>query len=513
MSTQPSKLVNWLSRLRTILTAPTPIGGLEISTTSLKYLLLRNNSIVQASLRLPPGIIEAGKIKNTLLLEQALRDLHAQILPLSKPISVVLCLPQSTTYTQAFTVPIIASGQMVESVMLNLQMISPTNIEDSFYDYQEVQERSDTGQFELLGAFAQKSVVQEYANALKNANFIPVVVCFPALAIARLIRLRWGGLATTEDYLVLYVSSEGVLTLILKNGNLSFDRFTPWHEITKEGSVESLTFSQIKEFIAEDMRRVLNFYLGRTGKQLTNAILISPVFNYELITLLQERLNITLHNLAIAELPKLQPSWFSVLGSATRGSMPRSKDTEISLTPENSQTEYLEQRIVDFIKLWRNIIASTLVFVLAAFTFTNIIFDRQQNYLERRLQTEFNTPALTGNTAVQEKIQNFNQQVDIISQTQQSENNLTPLLEIMQKTAGKDIVIKKMSVDPNLNFIINGNAKADDLAFAFLNRILNLSFVQSADLPIKKVVSVGENSVFFDDLRGVFKEMPTGTIK
>lgn len=508
MAATLSRLGGTISRIKDRFFTPTSVGALEISATSVKYLLAQGNSITQASLRLPPGIIERGRIKDAKLFEQALRNVHLQIAPSTKQVSVMLSLPQSIVYTQAFTVPMVAQGQLEESITLNLQMISPSAVDETFYDYQEIQERQDMGQFELLGAFAQKADVKNYTDALKTAGFIPVTVGFPALSLARLIKLRWGGLANTEDYLVLYISSEGVMALILKNGNLAFNRFTPWYEITKGTDTDHLTFPQIKDFIVDDLQKIMTFYLGRTGKQLSNAVLISPIFNFELITLVRERLGITMHNLAITELPNLQPSWFTVLGGALRGAIPRNKDLEITLSEKSSQREYLEERSIDFIILWRNIIVGALLFVLGAFIVTTSIFSKQQEYLTRRIQTEFDARSLADNVVVQGKIQSFNGLVALLTKTAERERIWSPFLTELQSIAGKDVALKKISIDSGLNFILNGSAKNDEVAIALKERLASLPYVKNVSLPLNQITREGDTGIFFDNLRGTFTQLP-----
>jgi hypothetical protein len=405
----------------------------------------------------------------------------------------------------------VAQNQLPESIKLNMQMISPTNFEDSFYDYQEIAQREDMGHIELLGAFSAKPPIIALSEALQASGFLPIAIEFPALALARLIRLRWGGLAQTEDYLVVYLSSEGLMVLILKKGNLSFNRFTPWAEITKKAGNEDLTFDAIKEFIADDISRVITFYTGRTGSVLGNAILISPVFNYEIITFVRERLNITLHNLAIAELPKLQAGWFPALGSALRGGIARSKDAEISLAEQNTQLAYLEEKIVDFTIVWRNIVAGTLVLVLAALLVMNYLFTQQQDYLAERIITEFSGQSIANDAAVQKKINTFNRLIATVTATKDKERNWSPLLTELTKAAGTDIVLRKITVDDKLNFILAGSAKSDEQALAFKQRLLKLPFVASADLPLSQITRENDTAVFFDRLGGSFKSLPTST--
>ena len=66
-----------------------------------------------------------------------------------------------------------------------------------------VRENKNRGQVDLLGAFINSKVVDTYREALKEAGFNIVTIEFPGLALARLIRERWGGLSSFEHYLLI----------------------------------------------------------------------------------------------------------------------------------------------------------------------------------------------------------------------------------------------------------------------------------------------------------------------
>lgn len=490
-------LTNLLNPVKAFLTSPLRIGALEVSTTAIKYLLIRGNTIVQASLRLPPGVIERGTIKNRAVFVEALKNLHAQITPKPRPINVILTVPSNLVFAQSFNVPIVAKENLAESIKLNLQMISPNKIEDSYYDYQEIKLNKDLGHLELLGAFTSATPINEFQSALEEADFVPISVEFPGLSLARLIFQRWGGIELEQNYLLIYVSSEGVLMMILKNGNLAFNHFTSWEAAGQNGA--SFTFEQVKDIIKREMQRVMNFYLSRSGKVLTEAILISPVFNYEIVKMASEELKIKIRNLTIAELPKLQPSWFPVLGAGLRGLVSRSKDTDISLAATGSQTEYYQERALNFIGLWRNILIGTLVLVLAAFATTDTLFYKQQTQLTDRLENTFDSATLKNSALVREKIANFNALLDTIEATSNKENVWSPILDSVVDVAETSISLDRVFVGKtDSRGVISGKGSSEEAVLAFKDRLLANSYFADAALPLSNIKTASDGSASFN---------------
>jgi hypothetical protein len=484
-------------KLKDVLISPLRIGALEVSSTSIKYLLVRGTSIVQASLRLPPGVVEKGVIKNHDVFIAALKNLHLQISPALKPINVILTVPSNLVFTQAFDVPMVAKESLPEAIKLNLQMVSPNKIEESYYDYQEIKINKDLGHIDLLGAFTAIPPIDEYEKALRATNFIPVAVEFPGLALARLIRERWGGIELEQHYLLIYVSGEGVLMMILKNGNLAFNHFSPWQDANGQNTTP-LNFTEVKELIKREIQRVMNFYMSRTGKSIEEAVLISPVFNYEIVKVASEDLKLKIRNLTIAELPKLQPSWFPALGSALRGLISRSKDTDISLAATGSQAEYYEERALEFIDLWRNIILGTLVLVLGSFILIDTVFYRQEKQLGTWVAEAVDETTVKGSVMVREKIASFNKLLSTIDSTVKNENSWSPTLINLQKLAEKNISFDRILINKaDLHGSISGRGSSDEAILAFKDRLEKDSRTEAVNLPLSNIKAEPDKSASF----------------
>ncbi len=488
-----------ISQLKSLFTSRLAIGGLEVSHTGLKFLLVRNaTAVVQASLKLPPGIIEQGLIKDPKNFSAALKSLHDQISTPSKSISVILVIPSTLIYAQPFSVPLLSEKEFEEAARLNLETVSPTDIGETYHDWQQIKENRQLGHVDLLGAFANAKIIDEYTNLLREANFKPIAIEFPGLALARLVKERWAELRASEHYLLIYVNSEGILMTILQNANLYFNHFTPWFELVGDLKGEQPTFNDIKVFLGQEIRRVINFYLGKRGKQITEAILVSPLFNQEITDLAQNDFKLNTRNLTIPELPTLDPSWFVTLGGALRGLLSRANDTLISLTKANTQVEYYQERTLQFLRIWRNIIGATLVAVFIAFIVTDSIFYSNEKSLRAKTINEFATTDIAGTKNLQESVVSFNRLLTLIEKTVTQETGWSTFIRRIQTVAGGSITVERIYADKSTKTVLlNGRASNESSAIAFKNRLLAEPFIADVTLPLSDIRTETDGVVKF----------------
>lgn len=493
------KFFEKINRLRQSIFARPNIGGLEISHASIKYLAIKGSrSITQASLKLPPGIIEQGKLTNAEQFIAALKSLHTQIAPPSNPVNIILVIPSSLVYVQAFSVPMMGPEEQEEAIDLNLQMISPGKINESYYDWQEIKKNDAAGHVDLLGAFAGAPLINEYMTALTAANFNVVSVEFPGLSLSRLVKERWQAVASNEHYLLLYINSEGVLVSILKNANLYFAHFTPWTDVVVATSERPIAFADIQTFIAQEIQRVLAFYLGKSGQNLVNALLISPMFNYEIVQIAEQKFSLVMQNLTISELPDLSPSWFPALGASLRGLIPRSKDTFLSLSETSAKTEYYQERTLSLLSLCRNIVGGALLFVFIAYLVVDAVFYRT----EKASGGKAPTLTVTINTAEVQMLRDeairFNQLTTLTKIAKGQEAHWSPVFDALRGTTGTNITMTRIFADrANLSLIVTGTATNELAAINFKGRVERIPPVKSVSLPLSQIKTEGENMVSF----------------
>ncbi len=486
-------------KIRDFLATKPHIGGLEISHSSLKYLTIKGTrSIQQASVKLPPGIIEQGKPVNIDQLIAALKSLHTQIAPLSSAINVVLVIPSSLVYVQAFSVPLMQPGEQEEAIDLNLQMISPGKIDESYYDWQEIKRNEGAGHLDLLGAFTSSEIVEKLIGALMSANFNVVSVEFPGLALSRLIKERWQSPTSDPQSLMLYLNGEGVLITTLKEANLYFAHFTPWSEIVSSAQEREITFADIEKFLTQEIQRVLTFYLGRTGHSLKSAILISPMFNYEIVQIAEQKFSLSMKNLAISELPDLSPSWFPTLGAALRGLIARSKDTFLSLSQISAKTEYYQERVLTLIALCRNIILGALIFVFIAYLTVDGVLYRSEATGNQKSSTLTSTINAAEVQQLREQAEAFNKSITLARIAKDKEGHWSPVFDALRSVTGTSITMSRVFADrTNLSLIITGTATNELAAINFKGRVERIPNVKSVSLPLSQIKTEGVGAVSF----------------
>jgi hypothetical protein len=493
------KLVDLTLKLKDIFMSRPTIGGLEISHSGLRFILIQSSSsLFQAALRLPPGIIEQGRVKDIKNLIAALKDLHGQIAPVGKIVNTIAVIPSQLIYTQSFLIPAGAAEHLAEAIDLNLQTISPSRIDETYYDWQEIKENPEAGHLDLLGAFANAGAINEYLSALIEAGFNPVSIEFPGLALARLIKQRWQDLEKDENYLVVFINTEGVLTVILKNGNLSFHHFSPWKQVFDEASAGTAQFQEVKELLIQEFQRVLNYYLGRSGKGIKKAILVSPYFNYEIVEIAEKNFSLEMKNLAADQIPGLTPGSFIALGAALRGLIKRSSDTEISLTATNAQNEYYQGRTLTFASIWRNIIIGSLIFLMIMFTSVDIIISKQQQQLKTRALTELSAQDATEIKGLKDKAQQFNNLLGLVAKAGTQEVAWSPFLNKLITVAGAGITLDRISADrQSLAVSVTGRAINELSAIGFKNRLIKEKNITNVSLPLSNISTGKDGSVSF----------------
>jgi hypothetical protein len=486
-------------KIKDTLTTKPRVGGLEISHSSLKYLAIKGSrSIQQASVKLPPGVIEQGKPARVDQLIGALKTLHGQIAPLSTPINIVLVVPSSLVYVQAFSVPLMKPGEQEEAIDLNLQMISPGKIDESYYDWQEIKRNEEAGHLDLLGAFTSSSIIEQFISALTDANFNVVSVEFPGLSLSRLVKERWQSATSDKQNLLLYLNSEGVLISTLKEANLYFAHFTSWAEIVSTAQEREITFADIEKFITQELQRVLTFYLGRTGTNLKGAILISPMFNYEIVQIAEQKFGLSMKNLTISELPDLSPSWFPTLGAALRGLIARSKDTFLSLSQISAKTEYYQERIITLIALCRNIIVGSFIFVFIAYLTVDGVLYRSEVASKNQSSTLTTTINTEEVQQLKSQAESFNKLIALARIAQSKEGHWSPVFDALRSVTGTSITITRIFADrTNLSLIVTGTATNELAAINFKGRVERISNVKSVSLPLSQIKTEGVGAVSF----------------
>lgn len=355
------------------------VGGLEVADSMLRLVIFKNGQVLNFSVSLPAGVIEDGKIKNENQFLETLKQLRTGIVSEknSRFVQVVVSLPTAIVYTQSFDVPNLGEDKVKEAALLNLQALSPIAAENAYLSWQIINVLSD--RYELLGAVVEKNIVDRLRVLLETAGFKPITFEFPALALGRLVS---GLVKRTEPILVLWLSTEGLNFFILREESLYLDYYRSWRSIQEGG--QGILKSLFESIVTEEIQRVVNFTVARFHKNLKEAFVVAPGFEEELRTLLEKKFSLVVTQFKDTAYPTIGPGWYPALGSAIRGDWDRSKDKFIALGTESSVGLFEEERILSFVRLWRNIFIGGLGALFVVFSISAIYLVQQSKILVQR---------------------------------------------------------------------------------------------------------------------------------
>ena len=498
-----------IGRILNILNPQPAIGGLEISDSALKFVLIKENKLTFASLNLPEGIIEEGKIKNKENFKAALLKLHSQIIPRAKKkIYAVINIPDINIYIQVFSLPVVAIGNLEEAARLNLQMISPTDFSSVYSDWQKVGEISiDGGQLEILGAFVPNKIADEFVQCLKETNFVVAAIEFSSLAISR---LTSGLKDPINSFLLLHLTSSGLGFSLIRNRNLYFNHFVPW----PAGEERQISLAAIKEIIIRETQKVLNFAGSHWPEtQINTLLLAAPALEEKMSQIITENFSLSVQRVALpskladsngqwsivnSQLSTLTSDWFSALGSSLRGLISRSQDIIISLAGTGTEEEFRQHQIINFIKIWRNIVLTSLSFIFIAFIVVEGFLMKTANSLNNQLANLANLPELSEVNKLQEEAEKFNERVELGLRVKNQIYNWSPFFEKIKNLAGNDIVIGRIFIQSQETPILfNGRATDEKAIIDFKTKLEQDSQFKDINLPLAGITPVPNNLLSF----------------
>ncbi len=473
-----------------------PLGGLEVSDTLLQYIELygsRNGKAHEVSLRLPPGIIESGLVKDGVKLVDALRMLHKEILPSgSKPVDIILTIPANNVYVQTFSVPTIGGGDLSEAAELNLRMVSPIDVNTAYYGWQSTTDSLDmlTGQSELLAAFVDRKTVDDYVKAVQDAGYAVDAVESSTLSLSR--SLYSNKLIKADiPYLVIQVQSSGIYFMIMRNRSIAFNFFSPW--ATVQGQSQAIELSGVKNLMEVEMRRLLNFYSSHWGGQISNVALMTPALQEELATDMRARFpSVTVD---IIKEETVSPAY----GAALRGMVPRSRDTDISLNNVTAHEIYRGQQILEYLSFWRSAIITIFATLLILFLgsdmyLRSVAASEAQSVGANLVQTEAAQLADLQSSATQ-----FNNMISVISIAQKDQTRVSWLIGDINEAASADgISLSRVYLQTSSNSgLIVGNAKSQSIATDFRGKLSAIPQLGQAQVPFSTITVSANGSVNF----------------
>lgn len=485
------KFISFLEKL----SSKPKINGLEITSNVLKYAYAIDGEIKTAFVKIPPKVIENGKVVQKEALVEALKNLKKIIEPKKedRALKVNVLIPSSLVFTQTITIPESTPDKLKETINLNLQMISPLPSGEANMSAQ-ILEHNDLN-YELLAAIAPQKEIALYEEALNEAGFVPVSFEFNSLALARFLRKYF--ITPPGLFLVVVISTEGFEIFILKNGKVIFDYFKSWQNMQENKSISK---EYLTELIVEEIRQVLNFVSSKFGVSVSGLMFHAPGVESLINEIAVTHFNLKAAPIIVPQL-KVQSGFYSTIGAFLRFQSDEENlpFQSINLGGTSLEKSIYEQQLISFIILWRWILSAVLGFLLLVFILGDIFVAHQyQNFNQSvsNFKPPLDTAQLNELTA---KAQAFNENLAAIKNIKgNSKDYYTILKHFFDLLTANHIILKSMNIiSLNSPASIVGNAPSYDQVLKFKDVLTNDQMFTNVDLPLTQIVVQGDNSVNF----------------
>jgi hypothetical protein len=457
---------------------PPPVGGLQITDSMIRFSQFKDGEVRSLGWRLPPGILEKGEVKEANKLLLAFEEIHRRLTPLkTKEINVILTVSPAEVYLQPIILPAVAAENLDEAAKLNLQMASPLNLAEAYYDWQVISGGESFAQpVEILGAFLPRRLSDRLVALLGEAHFQVAALEFSSLSLARDLR-RQQLIEAGRPYLVIAIEAEGLTFLVLRNGGLVFHYFLAWRDLP--GGGEEIKWPDFEAALSREIKTLFNFYASRWPEQINEVIVVTNIFQSEIESLISQ------------QWPQIKTAVYgservnAAAGAAYRGWLFRSEDQEINLLGEESSALFSRIQVLNFISIWRNIILATSVVLLLIFLGADIFLRQSAEQVSRTSLTVLSQSTNTELETLKNRANEFNRLVAWLGAARPREAVFWPVIETINNLAGAKITLSRFYLPSSGEpATINGTAASEEELIAFKNRIAAQPQFGSIQLPL-----------------------------
>lgn len=194
-----------------------PSFGVDISDESLKYLeLIATNHGIKIGKygehKIPPGIIESGKIKDLKKMEEILIALKKEV----KLKSVRVSLPEEQIYLFEFRLEKAELVNIRESIELSLEEYIPLSAQDAVFDYQILKENEHS--LEIQVSAIPRNIIDAYLSVFINSGIRVESFELEAQAISRAVIKK----DDPDTYMIVDFGKKRTGIFIVSNGIVMF---------------------------------------------------------------------------------------------------------------------------------------------------------------------------------------------------------------------------------------------------------------------------------------------------
>lgn len=437
----------YYQKLLSLLRIRSIAGGLEISDQVLRLVYFNGKTWQMAAIKLAPGVMEKGKIKNLETFISSLRELKLKMpsaKSAKKKMSVVLSLSSVNIYSQVFTLPILEGDELEKAIELNIQSLSPVDASQAYSGWQLLGRDEVNLRLDISAAFIEKQLVDDMVQALFTAGFLTVGVESRALALTRILREKGAGIDIEKAYLLLNIDNSGLDFLIVRKGQLYFEYTNQWSDIADDKG--QISVEKFEEMLSASLRQVTNFYGQHWPEPLSAVILSASAFGEQAEKAITTVAVLPIIKLTLVMGQPISSEWLVALGCSLRGFQSSMHSKEINLSGEGAMDTFREEQFLHFINFWRVVVPVVLGVIVVMFVLADSFLAGTANSIAAQSAFAGQGDQLNQIAALQASSTAFNQSVTLIQNAESQQQPVSVLIKkINVLAAAKNITIDHIS--------------------------------------------------------------------
>jgi hypothetical protein len=469
-------------------------GGLEITDQVMRLGVFEGLAWQFYAVRMEPGILEGSKIKDREKFLEYLAALRRKVLGAAdakKKIHVTVALGETAMFNQIFSLPLVKGENLESAAQLNLQMSSPADFSQVYSGWQVVKRDESLSRMELLGAFADRALVDGLVAALFDAGFVAIAVESKALALARLLREEGRGLDIAAPYIVVGIDDAGLDFLIIRNGQLYFEYANVWRDIADgKGTISAEKF---QEALERSLRQVMNFYLQHWEGRIAGVVVSAAVFLDEVQRAAEETLSLPVISLATMLDGKITPEWFVAFGTGLRSLYGRGKDHEITLLGVGARETYEKDRVLGFVAFWRIFVPAMFGVLVILFCLADFFMGRVSADLPPSASGRGISPSAQEIASLRSQADIFNRSVALVALLENGQVPKSAIInDIAADASANNVTIMRLSYpSPGSPLFLAGTAPSEAQILAFKVAMVAEPQFESVSLPLSGIQNSG----------------------
>jgi hypothetical protein len=474
-------------------------GGLEITDHLVRLAHFDGKQWHLNAIRLDADILEKGKIKNLERFVANLSALKATVPGMAKKnkkIDVTVALGESAIYDQAFSLPFIEGNGFADAVRLNMQMATPMDAAQVYSGW-EISGRDLTlGRVDVLGAFADRTMIDEMTWALFEAGFVSSAIESKALALTRIFRTEGMGTDPHASYFLASIDDAGLDFLIVRNGKLYFEYGTPWRDFADPKG--AITMEKFKETLTMNLRQIMNFFLQHWPGIVAGIAISGGIFADETKRIAEEVLGVPAFPLALAAYGEVGSEWFVAMGTSLRNVEEKGEGSEVTLLGKGAREMFEKDKTLRFAEFWRFSMPMIFAVLVGLFVLTDLFLVKQKEKIIAESVTAVSAAQNQQIISLRAAAVDFNQSVAFMASIESNQNPKYPIIQdITRLAATNNVTVSKFTfMDYTSPASLSGQAQSQTQILAFQAAIEADPLFGKVTLPLADIQSSGGSYSF-----------------